>query len=143
VKDDAPIMHGRRRETLAFDTGLARQPRATVTVLVDLKPPVNLPVDRLVLKPEPTGGSAASVFTSVRADLDPSALRVEARPEGLEASVAASASPRILTLRVGWKGGPLRGGVVILSVGDERVRLPVEVQGDPAGDPATRGSRPR
>jgi hypothetical protein len=129
VKDDAPPLAGRRHETITFSTALPRQPTATLPVILDLKPPVNLPVERLSLKPGTTGPAEGSTFISVRADLDPTALKIETRPAGLEAQAEPSSSPRILTLHVKWKGGPLVGGVVTMTVGEEKVRLPVEVEG--------------
>jgi len=135
LAEDAPPLQGRRRESIRFSTGLSRQPTASVGVMFELKPPVSFPVERLILKPDPSGGASGTLFASIRADLDPGALRIDARPQGLEAAIETSASPRIVTLRVRWPAAtPLSGGALLLTVGTEKVRLPVEVRSgdDPA-----------
>jgi hypothetical protein len=143
LDESAPPLQGRRRENVRFSTGLSRQPTASVGVMFELKPPVNFAVERLILKPEPSGAAAGTLFASVREDLDPAALSIEARPSGLEAVAEPSASARIVTLRVRWPGGaPLAGGALILTVGREKVRLPVEIRGAATGAPAGAG-RPR
>ncbi len=122
---------GRRRETVEFGTGLDRQPRVSIAVLVDLQPPVRISTDRLVL-PQPTEGAAAreTLLLTVRRGLDPSALVVEAVPESLELELEPSGQ-RAFKLHVGWSGSERPEGTIIFRVGTESYRLPV---GPSAGD---------
>ena len=117
--------YGRSQESVRFRTGLSRQPDVEVPVLVDLRPPVNLNTDRLVLSTGSDGGAAEqTVLLSVRRGLDPAALEVEARPAGLEIELEPSGRSGYKA-HVRWSGSALADGEITFSLGGESYSIPV------------------
>jgi hypothetical protein len=125
---DDEVRFGRRAATVGFKTGLARQPSAEVEVESNIAPPVELSTKRLVLSPRGTRESGGTLFASVRAGLDPSLLRVDAEPEGLEVALEP-ATARMYQVDVLWKGDKLEQGVLVFRMGHETVRVTVEQGG--------------
>ncbi len=117
--------YGRRNESVTFTTGLARQAEVTVLVDLDLLPPVQLNIDKLVLSATDPPTETHTVLLSVRHDLEPSLLRVEAEPPALSAELE-KAGRRGFKLHVRWDGTPLHdSGALTFHVGAQSYRLPV------------------
>jgi hypothetical protein len=118
--------YGRTEQSIRFSTGLSREPVASVSVVLDLRPPVNLSMSEVVLssrKPRET------IVLSVREGADPSALRAEAEPEGLQV-VLEPAGVRFFKLHVtGDDTLGDAGGSILFHVGLETLRLPVRWDG--------------
>ena len=123
-RDDRTV-YGRLETQLRFRTGLTRQPEMTVEVESNLQAPVTLSTERLVLD-RTADGARGTVFVSVRKGLDPGLLRVEAEPAGLSVALEPS-TDRLFKLQVRWGGGALAGAAIRLAVGEDSVRLPVEL----------------
>ena len=116
-------VYGNRNEQVEFKTGLARQPLVKLEVRTELLAPVQLAVDRLFLQPD--GEDAAETLSLVvREGLDPSALVVEALPDGLTVQLESGAG-QLLTARVRWQGGRLEKGRLVFRIAGERFDLPV------------------
>lgn len=126
-RDDRPVF-GPLRDTVHFRTGLARQPVATVTVKSELDPPVHLSTQALELASDGARGGRGILFASMRRGLDPSRLRVEAVPEGLEVRLEKSGD-RMFKIDVRWAGGPLVDGSLSFHVDDLTLSIPVEWHG--------------
>lgn len=122
--------YGRHSETLAFDTGLARQPRIEVPINAMILPPVNVSEDRIELSPDEA--PTRTLLLTVRAGLDPAALEVESRPAALSANLERSGR-RGYKLHVAWDSTEPPSGEITLSVGSEKIRLPVSMTGGPSG----------
>jgi hypothetical protein len=73
-------------------------------------------------------GARGTVFVSVRKGLDPGLLRATAEPDGLAVELESS-TDRLFKLQVSWTGGALDGAAIRLTVGEDSVRLPVELPG--------------
>ena len=117
--------YGRSQQTLRFKTGLSRQPEVELPVLVDLRPPVNLPSERLLLPVPPDGQVATQTLSfSLRNGVDPSGFSVEAEPETLEVEVDRSGK-RGWKARVRWPEDGRREGRITFRAGDETLFLPV------------------
>jgi len=123
-RDDRTV-YGRLEGQLRFRTGLARQPEMTVELESNLKTPVTLSTETLVLD-RTDDGARGTVFVSVRKGLDPGLLRVTAEPAGLVVEVEPS-TERLFKLRVSWAGEALDGAAIRLDVGEDSVLLPVEL----------------
>jgi len=125
--DGAQDYH-RSQQSVRFRTGLPRQPEIEVPVLVDLRPPVNLSTDRLVLSAGTEDGTAEqTVLLSVRRGLDPAGLTVETRPEGLLVELEPSGRAGFKA-HVRFDGAILADGRIIFHHGDEKLTLPVIVR---------------
>jgi len=120
---DGQPVYGHRSEQVEFKTGLARQPLVRLEVRTELLAPVQVAVDRLFLQP---GGEEAAETLSivVREGLDPSALVVDALPDGLTVQLESGAG-QLLTARVRWQGGRLEKGQLVFHIAGERFELPV------------------
>ena len=123
IRLDGQPTYGSRREHVEFKTGLERQPQVRLDVITEFAAPVRFAVDRLFLQPrgEQVG---ESLGVTVRQGLDPSALRVDARPEGLTAELV-SGEGQAMTARVLWQGGRLDEGKLIFRIADEQVEIAV------------------
>lgn len=120
---------GRTRAQLTFKTGLKRQPEVTIPITVDLRPPVNLSTQRLLLAPPAEGEVAeGTVLVTVRPGLDPNKLQAEARPGALKVELEP-AGPRRFKAHVFWDGAALAEGAITFMVGGERLKLPVQSTG--------------
>jgi len=122
-RDDEPVF-GRRRANVSFRTGLPRQPSVELPVIVNLQAPVNFSKPQLTMRPTSGGMTGDPMVVSVRRGLDPSQLRVEARPSSLEVEIEPSGE-RMFKVGVGWKGEDRPEALLIFHVGDERIRLPI------------------
>jgi hypothetical protein len=120
---DGQPPYGRKREMVRFETGLDRQPLVELDVYTDCLAPVQLPVERLFLQPG-ADGAAATLPLTVRDDLDPSGLEVDAAPAGLTVKLGAGAG-RERELHVRWSGGTLEQGRLTLRLGGESLEVPV------------------
>jgi hypothetical protein len=138
IDDSGRTSTGRTRDELRFKTGLKRQPEVSIPITVDLRPPVNLSVPRLVLIP-PAEGEVASktVMATVRRGLEANALKVETGNPALEAKLDL-VGPRRYEVHFTWNGEELGDASVLFRVGSESHRLPVKVA--PAG--FSKGKRP-
>ncbi len=115
--------YGRRRESVQFSTGLAREPRTAITVSTDFVAPINVSVPRVALSAR---APRETVLISVREGSDPEQLRVETRPEALRAAIEP-AGDRFFRIEVSGSealaGAP---AAVVFWLGAEQFRLPVE-----------------
>jgi hypothetical protein len=131
VEDRSQVVSGRSRAELRFKTGLKRQPEVSIPITVDLRPPVNLSVPRLVFLP-PAEGEVASrtVVATVRRGLDANTLEVETGHPALKAELEP-VGPRRFNVHFSWTGEELGDAAVLFRVGPESHQLPVKVA--PAG----------
>jgi hypothetical protein len=115
----------RTRAQVSFKTGLKRQPVVSIPVTVDLRPPVILSEESLVLTP-PVDGEVTEkiVHVTVRAGLDHNRLKAEAQPKSLKVELKPS-GPRRFKAHVYWDGGALEQGSVTFKIGSETLKLPV------------------
>jgi hypothetical protein len=123
---NGPARYGRHRnERVTFKTGLERQPEVVVPVVVDLRPPVNLSSDKVVL-PQPVDGepSTATVLVSLRRGLAASDLLVDAEPDSLSVELEQSGG-RFYKAHVRWSDGAPGNGELVFKVGEEQYRVPV------------------
>jgi len=125
-RDDRTV-YGRFEGQIRFRTGLARQPEMTVELESSLQSPVTLSTETLLLDPT-ADGARGTVFVSVRKGLDPGSLRVSGEPAGLVVELEPS-TERLFKLHVSWAGGALSGATIRLAVGEDSVRLPVQLPG--------------
>lgn len=127
VEDRSKISAGRSRAELNFKSGLKRQPDVSIPITVDLRPPVNLSVPRLVLQP-PADGEVAdkTVMATVRRGLDANALKVETGSPALKAELEP-VGPRRFKVHFSWTGEDLGDAAVVFRVGSESHQLPVKV----------------
>jgi hypothetical protein len=117
---------GRARAELTFKTGLKRQPQVAIPITVDLRPPVSLSTEKLILTPPATGEiTESTVLVTVRPGLDPNRLQAEAAPESLKVELKP-AGPRRFKAHVSWDGGKLEQGEITFRVGTEKYKLPVQ-----------------
>ena len=127
-----PLQYERRREELKFKTGLERQPEMTIPVVLALRPPVNLSVEKLELLPPAEGKpSSATLLVSVRRGLSVSDLQVVAEPEVLSVRLEPTGG-RFYKAHVSWKDGELTEGAVVFRIGEEQLRVPVTPAAIPA-----------
>lgn len=125
---------GSYQGTLAFDTGLPREPKVSVPLVTFVRPPLTVNPAEVVLR----GAGDAIVLVAARPDVDAEALRATAEPAGLEAVLERSAQ-RTFRLRVAWKGDPANRpatGRVTLASGATSVAIPVRLENPPAPPPA-------
>lgn len=117
--------YGRSQQKVTFETGLSRQKEVELSVLVDLRPPVNLPVDRLLL-PAPQQGEAAlgTINFSLRHGVDPATLTVDAVPDTLHVEFDRSGR-RGYQAQVSWPDDGRSEGTITFHVGEESLMLPV------------------
>ena len=131
LAEDPP--YGVTRAELSFTTGLERQPKLTLPVMANLRPPVQLTAEPIELAPTEGEASEAAVLFSVRRGLNPDELRVEAEPGTLQVQVEP-AGKRFYKAQVRWNGGALVGGALVFRLGEESYRVPVRVaKPKPAG----------
>jgi hypothetical protein len=124
---DDMLVAGSLREYVSFETGLADQPRMRVAVESNLRTPVTLSTERLLLSG--SGGEArGTLFASVREGFDPAGLEVKGAPPGLDVRVEA-ATERMFKVEVRWPGGTLEQGELRFGVAGAWVRLPVALAG--------------
>lgn len=117
--------YGRSQQKVRFKTGLPRQPEVELPLLVDLRPPVNLPSDRLLLPAAAEGEVATHTLSfSLRNGVDPSGLSVEGEPETLDVEVDRS-GPRGWQALVRWPEDGRQEGRITFRAGDETQSLPV------------------
>jgi hypothetical protein len=115
----------RTRAQVSFKTGLKRQPVVSIPVTVDLRPPVSLSQERLLLTPPAEGEvTEKTVLVTVRVGLDPNRLTAEAQPESLKVELQ-QAGPRRFKAQVYWDGGKLEQGTITFKLGQESHKLPV------------------
>ncbi len=115
--------YGNREESVYFTTGLAREPEVRLPILLELLPPVNLSVERLVLSP---ALPRETIHLSVREGADPSELRAVAEPAALKVELEPAAG-RFFKVHVA--GSEKLGGVraaIVFHVGLETLHFPVE-----------------
>jgi len=125
VGERPEISKSRIRAEVSFKTGLKRQPVVSIPVTVDLRPPVNLSTERLLLTPPAEGQIAEeTVLVTVRPGLDPNRLEAKADPGSLKVELKP-AGPRRFKAHVYWDGGALERGTITFKVGAERHTLPV------------------
>jgi hypothetical protein len=118
--------YGRSEQSIRFSTGLPREPVASVPVVLDLRPPVNLSTSEVVLSPRKP---QETVVLSVREGADPSTLRVESDSEELRL-VLEPAGVRFFKLHVtGSDALGDAGGTILFHVALETLRLPVRWDG--------------
>ena len=132
VELDETAPYGRYREQVHFKTGVGRQPDVSIPVVVDSRPPVQLSTERLMLGTSEAGGvPRETVLLTVRRDLDPKMLEVDARPETLEVELEPSGR-RGYKVHVGWQGTDSPRGEITFRVGAESYSLPVAASSDPS-----------
>jgi hypothetical protein len=129
VEGEPDTKGGRARGDLTFKTGLKRQPQVSIPVTVDLRPPVSLSTEKLLLNPPPEGGvTESTVLVTVRPGLDPNRLVAEASPESLRVDLQLS-GPRRFKAKISWDGGKLEHGMITFKIGTEQQTLPVQSVG--------------
>jgi len=120
------VAYGRSEQSVEFSTGLSREPVASVPVVLDLRPPVNLSMSEIVLS---SGKPRETIVLSVREGADPSALRAEAESDGLQLELEP-AGVRFFKVHVtGSDALGDSGGAILFHVGLETLRLPVRWDG--------------
>ena len=107
-----------------FETGLKRQPKVSLPVVIDYSPIVTLSDRDVVLEPDENGESTRTVLVSVRKGEDSKRLEVTASPAELFAEVEPSGS-RGFKLILNWGGAAGGQGVVTFALDGETVELPV------------------
>lgn len=127
VSKDVP--YGTSQEKITFKTGLARQPEVEVPVVVDRAAPVQHSFEDVKLAPRSAGGDAnkQSLPISIRPDLDPEQLRVEADPAALKVSLH-QAGARFYMVDFEWDSDEPPHGSVRFVIGDEQVTIPIHVR---------------
>ena len=123
-RDDEPV-YGRRVADVTISTGLVREPRVTIPVETNLKAPMKLSKQRLLLAPDSTGKATGSLFLYVRKDLDPATVVVETEPTTLQVRLRPSGK-QMYRIDVDWPGGDRKPGRIVFRIGAESIRLPVE-----------------
>ena len=119
-----PPPYGNRvEESVAFETGLPSEPFVRIPVLAQLEPPVSLSRETISLtsrRPRQT------IVVTMRSGADPDWLRVESRPDSL-ATELEELDGRHFKLHVrGEPGLESAEPEVLLHVGQETIRIPVE-----------------
>jgi len=120
LKKEAPAGHF--QETIHFKTGLPREPEVTLSIAVDVRPPVNLNTSevRLVV------GQPLMLLASLRRDLNPQPVKLSA-PDGLSAR-AESGRGRFLKIHLQWDGPPPEAPVELrLEVAGETQIATIEI----------------
>ena len=127
---------GLSRETLTFSTGLTREPKITVPVMVSVALPIVLSAESIRV-PSPGAGKEFRhpILVSVRVDLDPGGLTAKATPPyDVSLERAGQRHWRAWITRPADKGAPSRGEVVF-AVGPHSQTLVVEEVPASAGQP--------
>jgi hypothetical protein len=127
IADRSQARTGHARAELHFKTGLKRQPEVSIPITVDLRPPVNLSVPRLVFE-KPAEGEVAekTILATVRRGLDANKLEVETGTPSIVAELEPS-GPRRFKVHFTWTGGELKDASILFKVGSESHHLPVKV----------------
>lgn len=127
---------GPRNETISFSTGLSREPTVSIPVSIYIPPPIQVNPQELILLPA-AAEATGILYARLRADLDPSALTIEASPAEFEAKLnpqRAQAVQVVVTWREG-AGARHTSGSVTLRLGAESVVIPVRLSAASAGSP--------
>lgn len=122
---------GSHAESFTFKTGLPREPKVTVPVMVMVQAAVYLQPNDLILSPRPdaSAGATGQVLASVREDLDPKTVVVTSDAPAFSAHVEPPGE-RAFRLVVDWeekgKDSPTETKIHVRA-GGETVDLPVRV----------------
>ena len=115
---------GRSETTISMASGLRLEPRLTLPVEIDYRPPVRLSTKRVILRGPERAAEGEELTLSVERGFDPGALTVVTDPPGLTADLQP-AGDREFTVRVRWTGQKQGFGKVAFQVGGESFELPV------------------
>lgn len=125
----API--GTSVETISFQTGLAREPKVTIPVTVNVQPLITFQPNDLILNPaqDGSGGATGHVLAALREDLDPKTVTAVSDAEAFTVRLEPPGE-RAFRVIVDWSGKgktPPIATTIHIRVGSQSADLPVRV----------------
>jgi hypothetical protein len=127
--EGAPV--GTSAATITFKTGLAREPKITIPVTVNVMPVVTLQPNNLILSPTEASPEDASgqVLASLREDIDPKSVSIVSDAPAFVPRIEPPGQ-RAFRVIVDWVGkgeNPPTETTIHIRAGAETINLPVKV----------------
>ena len=121
IRPKGETVYGPVSGTLAFDTGMAQEPRALFPIEGTVDAPLRVAPARVDL----SGGARSTALTvSVRPGWADEPLSIRSEPEGIRHELKP-VGQGVYELHVAWDGEETAEGLLTVSLGRDRVRVPV------------------